>query len=710
MKAIKKWLIALVPIVIAMSVVYSCDKERENEKPIVAESITISPGSLSLFENGFSVKESGASQSVSFTASGKWSVTVSTASAQTKAVDWIKINPPSGNAGSATIAINVSENKNPWGRSATIIITCGKVSKEIKIVQEGITTETDNSLHFEDPAFESFLIKHYDTNKDGKFTKEEALDYTGLIIYNAYDVDLPITSLSGIEYFTNLQWLEIVGSDRPTVYTYLDNEYEFDFNLSRLDLSKNTNLQRIQIYGTRLIDLDLSNNTKLKEVEICGNLLERLNLGNLTKLEKLNIEFNRLKTLNLEGVPKLRYLNCDANSLTDLDLSVCVGLESLSCSYNLFKKLDFLNSVKASLKTLVCKNDDLKSLALYKNSDKYSIEKMKLEGFQKLESIECSGIKSVVAGGNLQLKEAKIKAEYIDLSHCKALKNFDAEGAAYWGAKTIKLYHCSAIDTLDFNGLLYYNSGWHDAKSIENLVIGGCSSLIALSIYGSQLKELDLKGCKKLEELNCWGDIDWEQSNLASNLVEISNLTDCHALKYINVSNNKLSSLNLSNCSNIRRVSVGRLNISGIKGYLKDINVRGCKYLTYLDCYGQKLESLDIRGCSNLDTLRCARNLLTELETYTNEQLSYLDCRENKIKELDLRRNTTLKYLDCSFNNISSLENIKQDRIKYLDCSANQLKEIYFISQYEDLEYLFCSDNLLTSLNLHYNLYCFYLI
>lgn len=137
MNTIKKWLIALAVIVIAMSVVYSCDKEREKEKPIVTDSITIYPGSLSLFENGFSVKESGASQSVSFTASGKWSVTVSTASAQTKAVDWIKINPLSGNAGSISITIAISANKTAKSRYAVVTITCGNVSKSFRIEQEG---------------------------------------------------------------------------------------------------------------------------------------------------------------------------------------------------------------------------------------------------------------------------------------------------------------------------------------------------------------------------------------------------------------------------------------------------------------------------------------------------------------------------------------------------------------------------------------------
>ena len=78
------------------------------------------------------IAAAGGSATVSFTATTDWTASV----AETKAVSWCSVYPTSGAAGNATVTISVQENTDQSGRSATVTLASGSVSKVIKVTQE----------------------------------------------------------------------------------------------------------------------------------------------------------------------------------------------------------------------------------------------------------------------------------------------------------------------------------------------------------------------------------------------------------------------------------------------------------------------------------------------------------------------------------------------------------------------------------------------
>ncbi|MBQ6481302.1 MAG: SH3 domain-containing protein [Anaerolineaceae bacterium] len=79
--------------------------------------------------------------------------------------------------------------------------------------------------------------------------------------------------------------------------------------------------------------------------------------------------------------------------------------------------------------------------------------------------------------------------------------------------------------------------------------------------------------------------------------------------------------------------------------------------------------------------------------------MNWLDCSDNLLTELDLSRGPDVSELDCSSNRLSALD-ISNCHISRLNCSDNDLASLNICS---DLLELFCYDNPLTTLDLSSN-------
>ena len=132
-----------------------------------------------------------------------------------------------------------------------------------------------------------------DMNNNGEIEQSEAL--------LVYDLAFPsgnITSLVGIEYFTNLMYFSCPS-----------------------------------------------------------NPITTLDLSNLTQLITLNLGGNQLTNLNLTGLTNLEFINCGGNQITELDFSTLTALEVIICGQNLFTVLDFSNNpVFDQLRAAECHN------------------------------------------------------------------------------------------------------------------------------------------------------------------------------------------------------------------------------------------------------------------------------------------------------------------------------------------------------------------
>nr|WP_321228193.1 leucine-rich repeat domain-containing protein [uncultured Psychroserpens sp.] len=148
-----------------------------------------------------------------------------------------------------------------------------------------------------------------DSNNDGEIQVSEAEAVKGLRLGNN-----SITSLIGLEYFTNLEYLNC------------------EDNL--------------------ITDIDVSNSITLEYIECDDNGLLNLNVSNCINLVVINCSENQITNINLSNTPSLEYLNCSNNELTNIDVNNNNNIKTLYATGNPFISVD------------VAQNPNLEFLAL----------------------------------------------------------------------------------------------------------------------------------------------------------------------------------------------------------------------------------------------------------------------------------------------------------------------------------------------------------
>jgi uncharacterized repeat protein (TIGR01451 family) len=152
-----------------------------------------------------------------------------------------------------------------------------------------------------------------------------------------------INSLSGIEYFTNL--------------TYLDCAIN---QLTNLNISGLINLGYLDCGNNQLTNLNL-NGLNLSTL-FCGhNQLTSLDFSGMSNIYNLACDANQLTSLDLSTFTNsLVHLSCAKNQLTSLDVGDLTKLETFWASLNQFTSLDFSNNKK--LVILNCADNNLETL------------------------------------------------------------------------------------------------------------------------------------------------------------------------------------------------------------------------------------------------------------------------------------------------------------------------------------------------------------
>ena len=278
---------------------------------------------------------------------------------------------PSGNtpSGSSSYMFQTT----PWNY---VYSTMVKVDYYIEGAGEDVYTK------IADPAFLDFCKSQtaWDANGDGRLTTAEAANIYNIDITGTSSAYGEITSLEGIEYFTELQALDCsynkitsldLSKNTRLVVLYCEHNpltmlnvsgctalkrlQGGDNQLSSLDVSNNTDLTFLSCRDNQITTLDMSKNAALTTLYCENNKLSSLNISANTALENLNCTVNTLTSLNVSKNTKLSSLSCGSCSLTSLDISNNTALTSLYCAYNQLSSLDIANNTK--LKYLTCDNN-----------------------------------------------------------------------------------------------------------------------------------------------------------------------------------------------------------------------------------------------------------------------------------------------------------------------------------------------------------------
>ncbi|WP_162128233.1 DUF7619 domain-containing protein [Flavobacterium phycosphaerae] len=202
-----------------------------------------------------------------------------------------------------------------------------------------------------------------DTNGDSQIQVSEAL-----VIYQLTANGATITSLGGVEYFTNLRKLISTGTSITSInvgaLTNLTDLSVTSSQLASLTVSGLTNLVNLTCSNNKLTTINLSglpslvyfkcdNNlltslninaiTSLVNLYCYSNQLTSLNLSGMSQLDEVYSYSNQLSSLNLTGCSSLRYFYTYSNVLTSLDVSSCPILFELQCYSNNLSSLDLSN-------------------------------------------------------------------------------------------------------------------------------------------------------------------------------------------------------------------------------------------------------------------------------------------------------------------------------------------------------------------------------
>ena len=222
-----------------------------------------------------------------------------------------------------------------------------------------------NETNFPDKTFRELVDKYDNIIKNSELSLNEMQAVKEMQCW--FELEGEVYSFQGIEYFTELTYLECSGYKLTSLdvskNTKLTHLFCSDDQLTALDVSKNTELKILSCYDNQLTSLDVSKNTALTELWCNGNQLTSLDVSKNTALTELWCDGNQLASLDVSKNTALIELWCHYNQLTTLDLSKNTALKHLWCSHNQLTTLDV--SKNTALKYLWCEHNQLTSLDIH---------------------------------------------------------------------------------------------------------------------------------------------------------------------------------------------------------------------------------------------------------------------------------------------------------------------------------------------------------
>lgn len=212
--------------------------------------------------------------------------------------------------------------------------------------------QTDNiylnipDIHFETKLIELGIDSDGIVNQQMLRSDAEKLDRLDL---NLSTDTGKIIDFTGIEGFVNITYLSAAGQE-----------------IEDVDLSFNTKLDTIFLYGNYLTNIDISNNPNLILLDIQSNeLIAITGLSKSTNLKKANLSFNNFEEISINNT-SIETLLISHNLLKSIDTKDALNLKNVFIILNQLTTVDF--SSNRLLETLVISGNNLQNIDLEKNT------------------------------------------------------------------------------------------------------------------------------------------------------------------------------------------------------------------------------------------------------------------------------------------------------------------------------------------------------
>lgn len=231
------------------------------------------------------------------------------------------------------------------------------------------------------------------------------------------------------------------------------------------------------------------------------------------------------------------------------------------------------------------------------------------------------------------------------------------------------------------------------ANYLTQINVDRATQLKQLHIPGSFLRKLDLSSNTLLEDLLATSSGELGKLDLSSNtllkearvsICELRelNIKGCNKLEYIECGNNRLNELDLSGNTALRVISFNY-------NYLTKIDVSQNPSLVQVGGTNNRLTEIDLSFCHGMDQINLDGNALNKLVMPTSQKLHTLTLMDNKLSSIDLSNNPKLTVLYLNNNNFSELDISNNKELSNVDISNNQFSWTSLNNIFTDLSLLY---------------------
>ncbi len=575
----------------------------------------------------------------------------------------------------------------------------------------GVSIDENN---FPDEVFRNYVSTEFDSDSDGMLSADEMEAVTQISVtrYDGIGYAESVTSLKGIEYFTNLEYL------------YCDNNIE----LFNIDVSKNTALKYMNILCTGIMNLDLSNNPKLQSVSY--NIIELGQIESSYDLTDKHPDFDTTKVFDCTGA------ECIDGKLTNF--TSAEGSYWYDCGNGVSMLVEFShvhNYIDGACSACGSK-------AIFINADNFPDEVFRnyvrgradsnADGIFSKEELEA--VKGIYVNGEMGYGVIYDGG----ITSLKGIEHFTE-------IKYLKCEYNSELKEMDISKNTKLEEVYCYYTGLTGLDLSKNTELMILDCYNTSLTSLDVTKNAKLSELNCSAtgitsldvsknaelntlicgtmdiaDIDVSNNanlwNLSCSYTKVSELDLSKNIALMNLycDNTRITSLDVSKNSQLQRLDCSNTGITELRfdnnAIITELNcsntgitsldVVANDRLGVLDCSDTEIVSLNINN--HLVRINCSNTKLESIATGDNEHLMELICSGSSITELDLSKSKRLWGLDCSDTPITKLDVSNNADLMELDCSGTNITSLD-LTGCDMLEKLYCSNTKLTSLDLSRN-------
>ena len=603
---------------------------------------------------------------------------------------------------------------------------------------------TMDIIYIPDANFKTALLAEYDANSDGEISPDEAEAVTAMDISGTIP---QITSLEGIEYFTNLvsldcsynkiKSLNLASNTKLTTLLAATNQLEsvalpssvttLDLSnnkLSTVDVSKMKGLTSLNVANNKLGSLNVSQNTALTELLCLNNNLVSLDVTKLRALKELNCSNNQIGQLDLSNNSALTSLDVSKNILSILDVTDCADLVEFACNDNVLTKLYVVGLSK--LPSLDCSNNALTELNLSGcsaltelNCKDNKLTALNTTPAPKLAMLDCSG-------NLLSMLDISYNADLTTLD-CSNNPNLvklwfkdDSQQNAVATTKddTANIYHNNGGLYIPDAALKAYLVNNYDENGDGEISIVESDNITMVNCSGKGVADLTgLEACTNLVTLNCSNNDITTISlpNLAQfktvtcndNPIEYINFDNCVALNYLNLQGTPSSAISGTAITITNYAQANTLYFTAKNTPFTSFTVENTPTLTTLEFYGE-FTDVAVKNNTTLTSLvfhspavnatLSGNSALEGVDVSNLSQLETLDIQQCKLQSLDVTKNEFLTSLNCSGNAFTSIDLSKNTELVTLIGDNLALTKINLEKNSKLAKYSFTGNPDLTSI------------